>query len=443
MKKTVFFLLVLSVLLLFVSCGNTTTEVTTEEAVTTADTPVTTTAPTTTTTTTPVTTTTPITTEAPDDAWKEKVEWGYDFPTDVVIDEESGKYKIGIKVYDRQGVGEKNAYAAFAEHYNLEFYADEYIWEYIGIITWASMEEIEFYAKLDEVKLIRFDRVGHTDDPVIEEIGWWQHVKTVRGIARVKNADGSVSYRFGLTIHSGSNLFPLLSDGSSTLERIDLTNARVFIKRLQYDNDYTEYKVSAWQVSNLYDLSFEVEGFVPEANVAYDMYLFFTLPEGTPYPGEWCYIWALEEPWTLVPLPTTPPDHFLAGDMEVSWWQALKWIDGITAFENADGSTRYTFGLTVDKEANDFFPDDSFAEISAEGAYVYIQKLNYETKHTKYQVKSLTATAEGRLEFEVLGFVPEQDARYDVFLFYIMPEGSLYPGEKGYVWTVGDAWVLQ
>lgn len=48
MKKTVFFLLVLSVLLLFVSCGNTTTEVTTEEAVTTADTPVTTTAPTTT-----------------------------------------------------------------------------------------------------------------------------------------------------------------------------------------------------------------------------------------------------------------------------------------------------------------------------------------------------------------------------------------------------------
>ena len=80
MKKTVLFVLLVSVLLLFVSCGNTTTEVTTEEAVTTADTPVTTTTPTTTTTTTPTTPEDP-------DAWKEKVDWesldnGYNEETD-------------------------------------------------------------------------------------------------------------------------------------------------------------------------------------------------------------------------------------------------------------------------------------------------------------------------------------------------------------------------
>ena len=447
-KKPAFWVILVAIVAIIVTCVCFLTDPVrdkdeTTTAGTTEDVPVTTATPTTTTTTT--TTTTPTTPEDPD-AWKEKVEWGAanTYPADA-YDGETGKYNIQIFIQDVHNVGQTNAEKAFAERFDLFYNPDYDLWQILGFrfVVQASKEEIEMYAKLDEVKAIWFNLKAHNDPITPVESMWWQQIESMQGITRVTKADGSTRSRFTLIVKRESGLFPILSDGRSALKDVDFANARVLIKDMNHDNNYTEYKVESWYFYNNYQFHFEVEGFVAEEDIKYDMYLVFTLPEGTPYPGETAYIWALGEPWTLVPLPTTPPDHFLAGDMEVSWWQALKRIDGITAFENADGSTRYTFGLTVDKEANDFFPDDSFAEISAEGAYVYIQKLNYETKHTKYQVKSLTATAEGRLEFEVLGFVPEQDARYDVFLFYIMPEGSLYPGEKGYVWTVGDAWVLQ
>ena len=170
MKKTVFFLLVLSALLLFVSCGNTTTEVTTEEAVTTADTPVTTTtAPTTTTpttTTVPVTTTTPITTEDPDDAWKEKVVWGYDedYPTDA-YDEETGKYTIAIFVQDVHNIGQKEAEAAFAKKYSLDYDPENSLWEILDLCfrVYVTKDEIEMYARLEEVKQIRFVYRGYNE----------------------------------------------------------------------------------------------------------------------------------------------------------------------------------------------------------------------------------------------------------------------------------------
>lgn len=449
-KKPAFWVILLAVVAIIVTSvcfltdpvsdkDETTTEVTTEEVPgTTTTAPITTVEP-----TTSPTTTKPIIPEDPD-AWKEKLEWGAanTYPADA-YDEETGKYNIQIFIQDIHNIGQTNAEKAFAERFNLFYNPDYDLWQILDFrfLVQASKEEIEMYAKLEEVKAIWFN-VKAYNDPITTESAWWQQVKTMQGITRVTKADGSIGYRFDLTVDSGSNLFPLLSESKSVFERIDLTSACVYIGDLR-DNVYTEYRVASWQVSNLYDLSFEAKGFVAKENVEYDMYLVFTLPEGTPYPGERAYIWALGLPWTLAPLPTTPSDHFLYGDMEISWWQQVQRIDGIIASENADGSVRYTFGLTVDREANDFFPDDSFASISAEGAYIYIQKLNHEIEHTKYSIKNLTATAEGRIEFEVIGFVPEQGAGYDVVLFYTMPNGSRYPGEKGYVWKPGDVLTLQ
>ena len=146
MKKTVLFVLLVSVLLLFVSCGNTTTEVTTEEAVTTADTPVTTTTPTTTTTTTPTTPEDP-------DAWKEKVDWE---SLDNGYNEETDTYQVRIVVQDIYGVGQKRADAAFAEKYGLYYSGKYYYLDYYQFDIIASMKDIEMYAKLEEVKSVGF-----------------------------------------------------------------------------------------------------------------------------------------------------------------------------------------------------------------------------------------------------------------------------------------------
>ena len=165
--KSKLFLVVLLLFILVVTaaCGDTsdtpaeTTENTTTTPTTTSS--VSTTMPT---TTAPVTTTTPITTEDPDDAWKEKVEWGYDedYPTDA-YDEETGKYNIQIFIQDIHNIGQTNAEKAFAERFNL-FYNPDY-WENLGFrfCVQASKEEIEMYARLDEVKKIWFNGRGHNE----------------------------------------------------------------------------------------------------------------------------------------------------------------------------------------------------------------------------------------------------------------------------------------
>lgn len=305
MKKTVFFLLWLLVLLLLVSCGNTIADTTSSEtttAVTMDDVPVTTTP----TTTTAPTTIIPTTPENPD-AWKEKVVWeslkhGYNAMTDT--------YQIRIIVQDIHGVGQKNADAAFAKKYGLYYNPEKYYLSYYMFDIDATMEAIEMYARLEEVKSIEYPLPPYVPTPGITvdtylDNAWWQEIQTMRGIDCTKNADGSESYVFGLTINTDSGLFPTLPEdhpthpGVPTLELTTADGAFVYIKDINKDDDYTWYRVINWQVIGQSELRFEAAGFVAEEDGEYDMYLFFTMPEGTPYPGERCYIWALEEPWTL------------------------------------------------------------------------------------------------------------------------------------------------
>ena len=142
----------------------TTTEVTTEDASVTTEAPVTTTVPVTTTapvtTSAPVTTTTPATTENPDDAWMDKVEFlrEYSYP-ESAYDEETGKYNIQIFIQDIHNIGQTNAEKAFAERFDLFYNPDYDLWQILDFrfLVQASKEEIEMYARLEEVKEIWFN----------------------------------------------------------------------------------------------------------------------------------------------------------------------------------------------------------------------------------------------------------------------------------------------
>lgn len=166
-SKLILVVLLLFILAVTVSCGDTPAETT--ESITTMPTTtssVATTVQTTTTTlpvitTAPTTTETPTTTEAPDDAWKEKVEWGYDgnYPSSAYY-EEMDKFGICIFIRDVHNIGQSNAEAAFAEKYGLYYnpnYGEPWITLGWRFIVQASEEEIEMYARLDEVEKIVFN----------------------------------------------------------------------------------------------------------------------------------------------------------------------------------------------------------------------------------------------------------------------------------------------
>lgn len=165
--RLLFAVLLLFILVVTVACGDTsdmpaeTTENTTTTPITTAS--VVTTTPTTTapvTTSAPVTTTTPATTENPDDAWMDKVEFlrEYSYP-ESAYDEETGKYNIQIFIQDIHNIGQTNAEKAFAERFNLFYNPDYDLWQILDFrfLAQATKEEIEMYARLEEVKEIWFN----------------------------------------------------------------------------------------------------------------------------------------------------------------------------------------------------------------------------------------------------------------------------------------------
>lgn len=187
--KLILVAMILFILVMMASCGGTsnlsaeTTENTTTTPITTE--PVTTTAP--------VTTTTPTTTENPD-AWKEKVDWesvnqGYLSEID--------KYQIRIVVADIQGVGQKNADAAFAEKQGLFYRENVYYMDYYPFDLEVPLEEIEKYAKLDEVKTIFSPRFKGTEPPIDEwknKITWfnrdcWYDAETDKYKIRITISD--------------------------------------------------------------------------------------------------------------------------------------------------------------------------------------------------------------------------------------------------------------
>ena len=167
-SKIMLAVLLLFVLVMLVACGTTsdTSAVTTEQPVTTNPATEETTPTTTIVTTTAPTTTTPATPEASDDAWMDKVGFlkEHSYPVDA-YDEETGKYNICIFIQDIHNVGQRNAEAAFAEQFDLYYDPDYDLWQILDFrfIIQASKEEIEMYARLEEVEKIWFNSRGYNE----------------------------------------------------------------------------------------------------------------------------------------------------------------------------------------------------------------------------------------------------------------------------------------
>lgn len=179
-SKLILVVMLLFILAVMASCGGTPAETTGNITTT----PI---------TTAPTTTTTPMTTEAPNDAWKEKVNFdslnqGYNDITD--------KYLIRIVVQDIHGVGQKRADAAFAENHGLFYDEDVYYLGYYPFDIEACTEDVEAYAKLDEVKTIFSPGLAASDasDAWKNKITWfnrdcWYDTETDKYKIRITVSD--------------------------------------------------------------------------------------------------------------------------------------------------------------------------------------------------------------------------------------------------------------
>ena len=131
---------------------------------------------------------------------------------------------------------------------------------------------------------------------------WWQQVYRKNPIVCTVNEDGSETYTWFVTVRAADGLFPMYeSENGTSLPSIQLSTAEgafVYIKDVNKDEDYTKYTVSGWKTENNYDISFVVDGFVPEDGAKYDMALFFVMPEHSAHPGDLVCVWDLGKTWT-------------------------------------------------------------------------------------------------------------------------------------------------
>ena len=256
MKKIWILMAVLTALLFLVACGGEqASESTAEPQATTADdVPVTTTP---TTTTAPTTTATPTTPEDPD-AWKEKVDFdclnqGYNETTD--------KYSIRIVVEDIHGVGQKKADATFAAQHGLFYDEDVYYWGYYPFDIAVYLEDIEAYAKLDEVKSIYSPGLALSDasDAWKNKITWfnrdcWYDAETDKYKIRITVSDiysvGQETAEAAFAKKTGLEYRPLwmpfFFETWATVEEIEAFAQMEEVEKVYFPSDPNE-PIPAWK----------------------------------------------------------------------------------------------------------------------------------------------------------------------------------------------------
>jgi len=246
-SKLILAVLLLFVLVVLVACGDT-PAVTTEKSETTQPT----------TMTQAVITTTVLSTHQDLDAWKEKVNFdslnqGYNDITD--------KYSIRIVVEDIHGVGQKNADAAFAEKHGLFYDEDVYYLGYYPFDIEAYIEDVEMYAKLDEVKTICSPgfAVSDASDAWKNKITWfnrdcWHDAETDKYKIRITvfdihnvgqtNAEAAFAKKTGLEYRP--LWMPFFFETWATVEEIETFAKMEEVERVFFPSDPNE-PIPAWK----------------------------------------------------------------------------------------------------------------------------------------------------------------------------------------------------
>ena len=287
------------------------------------------------------------------------------------------------------------------------------------------------------------------------ETSWWSGT-TRRNLSYVHKDDGTTGYVWTCSM-SDTSMLPTLPEDhpekplQPTLQLTSAEGARCFIKALGQDVDYKEYKVINWAVQRHCDFWFEAEGFVPEAGVEYDMFIFFVSPEEALYPGDYVYVWTLGDTWTYIP-------------QEVS---GVPEIDALieTAYQCTlhRHSKRFDISYPTDANAYDFDPstfptmnfsftivsDNTFPHleegqkawqyVNTENGYVYLRVKGSEGEFIRYDIDYMLLARHCDMWFTLKDFTPVENQEYEMYVFFTAGYGAAHPYALHYVYT--DSWI--
>ena len=279
----------------------------------------------------------------------------------------------------------------------------------------------------------------------LKETAWWNQVHRMNPLQREKNADGSISYIWSLTLKAESGLFPVLSEDhethpeTPTLQLTTAEGAFVYIKDLNKDTDYTKYQVANWKTARWCDIWFEAVGFVPEEDGEYDVFLFFVMPEYSAHPGDYVYVWGVDDGWIF-------DDKFFCIDPAIDpeildayrcslYGHSEKYDVTHTATQPENFPTN-TFNFTINPEDGLFPTPESFQEIKPESAYAYVRGL-YDTAFTRYDCDYMLTESNCDMWFTLKDFTPEAGEEYEIVFLFMSGASATYPNSPHYVYTNG------
>ena len=288
------------------------------------------------------------------------------------------------------------------------------------------------------------------------DISWWDNA-TRKNLSYTRHDDGTMAYVWQFSMQNATDLLPVYPEDhpekplQPTLQLTTAEGARCFIKNMATDEDYKEYKVTNWRTQRHCDIWFEAEGFVPEPNVEYDMYIFFVSPEDATYPGELIYVWTLEIPWIYNP-PT------MTGNAEVD---AI--IDTAYQCQVHRHSKRWDISYPTDANAYDFDPatfptmnfswtyasDNTFPHleggakawqyIDTKSGFAYIRVKGSEEDFVRYDIDYMLLARHCDMWFTLDGFTPVENQEYEMAVFFMSGIGAAHPYALHYCYA--DSWI--
>lgn len=289
--------------------------------------------------------------------------------------------------------------------------------------------------------------------PVQKEIkekmktAWHNEVRRMNPIEYSKNADGTMSYTWSLTITAGSGLFLNFPDYDIQLTTGE--GAVVYIKDTNKDEDFTKYPVKegSWRTESWCNIRFEAEGFIPEPATEYEIYLFFTLPDvegATPYPREDVYVHTPEPecPLCIDPIIFDPGvDDCILDAYKCRLDSHSEKYDISHTETKPENFPTNTFNFSI-KAEDCFFPSlengESFAEIIPEGAFACIKSPN-EPEFTLYECDYMLTERNCNMWFTLKDFTPVAGARYEMVFCFISGKSATHPYALHFVYA--NDWV--
>lgn len=290
----------------------------------------------------------------------------------------------------------------------------------------------------------------------LTQTAWWDSTSR-RNLSYNLHEDGTKGYTFSFSMSNAQSFLPILPDdhpeypAMPTLQLTTAEGARCFIKDINNDADYTEYTVTNWVTQRYCDIWFEAEGFVPEAGVEYDMFIFFKAPELSNYPGEYIYVWLLGDTWTYIP-PVVSGVPEIDALIETAYSVTVhrhskRWDISYPTDANAydfDPSTFPTMNFSWTYASDNTFPHldgglKAWQYINTETGFVYLRTKGSEDEFVRYNIDYMLLARHCDMWFTLEGFEPVENQEYEMYVFFTSGIGAAHPYSLHYCYN--DSWI--